>query len=136
MLPITHAKAPITPSIVTLLACAALSGEGIHVEVTGAFDQITNEWDELAESARAAPFLRPGKTVVVMGVGGLGHIGIQLLQAMTAAQIIAVDPSQTGQQLARELLQVRGPEVCVEQVRQMQLRERQLRGESFDLLAL
>jgi NAD+-dependent secondary alcohol dehydrogenase Adh1 len=52
---------------------------------------------------KAASILQPGQTVVVLGVGGLGHIGIQLLQAMTPAQIIAIDPSATGQELAREL---------------------------------
>jgi NAD+-dependent secondary alcohol dehydrogenase Adh1 len=52
---------------------------------------------------KAAALLQPGQTVAVLGVGGLGHIAIQLLQAMTPAQIIAVDPSATGQELAREL---------------------------------
>lgn len=52
---------------------------------------------------KAARILRPGTTAVVMGVGGLGHIGLQSLQHLCAARIIAVDPSLTGQALAREL---------------------------------
>lgn len=52
---------------------------------------------------KAAALLQPGDTVVVLGVGGLGHIGVQLLSAMAAARIIAVDPSPTGRRLAAEL---------------------------------
>lgn len=36
------------------------------------------------------PFTRPGATVVVIGVGGLGHIAIQLLHALTPARVVAV----------------------------------------------
>ncbi|MDA8280131.1 MAG: NAD(P)-dependent alcohol dehydrogenase [Actinomycetota bacterium] len=35
--------------------------------------------------------LTPGATAVVIGVGGLGHLGVQILQATSAAHIIAVD---------------------------------------------
>jgi NAD+-dependent secondary alcohol dehydrogenase Adh1 len=52
---------------------------------------------------KAAAILQPGQTVAVLGVGGLGHIGIQLLQVMTPAQIIAIDSSPSGRELAREL---------------------------------
>jgi NAD+-dependent secondary alcohol dehydrogenase Adh1 len=52
---------------------------------------------------KAAAILQPGQTVAVLGVGGLGHIAIQLLAAMTPARIIAIDPSATGQALANEL---------------------------------
>jgi NAD+-dependent secondary alcohol dehydrogenase Adh1 len=51
---------------------------------------------------KAAALLQPGKTVAVLGVGGLGHIGIQLLRAMTPARILAVDASPTGRTLAAE----------------------------------
>lgn len=40
---------------------------------------------------KAAALLQPGQTVAVLGVGGLGHIGIQLLRAMTPARVLAVD---------------------------------------------
>src|SRR5205823_7239075 len=47
--------------------------------------------------------LGPGARVVVIGAGGLGHIGIQCLKAMTAAEIIVIDPSDAALSLAREL---------------------------------
>jgi propanol-preferring alcohol dehydrogenase len=37
------------------------------------------------------PRMTPGSAVVLIGIGGLGHIAIQILKAMTAVQIIAVD---------------------------------------------
>src|ERR1700680_3926932 len=43
---------------------------------------------------KAIPILGPGTRAVVIGAGGLGHIGIQCLKEMTAAEIIVVDPSE------------------------------------------
>jgi NAD+-dependent secondary alcohol dehydrogenase Adh1 len=40
---------------------------------------------------------------VVIGAGGLGHIGIQCLKAMTPAEIIVVDPSEKARALAGKL---------------------------------
>ena len=37
--------------------------------------------------------LAPDATAVVIGVGGLGHMAVQILRAVTAAQIVAVDVS-------------------------------------------
>jgi len=51
---------------------------------------------------KAAGHLVPGEYVVVVGAGGLGHIGIQCLNALCAAEIIAVDRSQTALDLAKE----------------------------------
>jgi len=42
---------------------------------------------------KAAPQLPPGSTCVVIGAGGLGHVGIQSLRAMTAARIVVCDPN-------------------------------------------
>lgn len=53
--------------------------------------------------AKATPLLHPGTYVVAIGVGGLGHIGIQCLAAMTPAQIIAVDLSDAALSLAGQL---------------------------------
>ena len=36
------------------------------------------------------PFTYPGSTVVVVGAGGLGHIAIQLLHALTPARVVVV----------------------------------------------
>src|ERR671910_3171761 len=52
---------------------------------------------------KAIPVLGPGTHAVVIGAGGLGHIGIQCLKAMTPAEIIVVDPSEPALALAREL---------------------------------
>jgi NAD+-dependent secondary alcohol dehydrogenase Adh1 len=49
---------------------------------------------------KAVPVLGPGSCAVAVGAGGLGHIGIQCLKAMTPAQVIAVDPSEEALKLA------------------------------------
>jgi NAD+-dependent secondary alcohol dehydrogenase Adh1 len=50
---------------------------------------------------KAAPQLYPGTRAVVIGAGGLGHIGIQALKALTPAEIIVVDRSEAALELAR-----------------------------------
>ncbi len=52
---------------------------------------------------KAIPILTPGTRAVVIGAGGLGHIGIQCLKAMTAAEIIVIDPSEPALALAGEM---------------------------------
>ena len=52
---------------------------------------------------KAIPILTAGTRAVVIGAGGLGHIGVQCLKAMTAAQVIVIDPSERALSLAREL---------------------------------
>ena len=47
--------------------------------------------------------LRPGSTAVVIGVGGLGHLGIQVLKAITAARVVAVDSRESARNQAAEL---------------------------------
>ena len=51
---------------------------------------------------KAVPLLYPGTFAVVLGAGGLGHIGVQSLKALTAATVIVVDRSEAALQLARE----------------------------------
>jgi NAD+-dependent secondary alcohol dehydrogenase Adh1 len=48
------------------------------------------------------PTLEPGSRVVVIGAGGLGHIGIQCLVALTSAEIIAVDRNPEALKLAEQ----------------------------------
>ena len=50
-----------------------------------------------------APALVPGTTAVVIGVGGLGHMAIQILRALHAARVVAIDTSPAKLELAREL---------------------------------
>jgi NAD+-dependent secondary alcohol dehydrogenase Adh1 len=49
---------------------------------------------------KALPVLGPGTRAVVIGAGGLGHIAIQCLAAMTPAEIIVVDRSESALELA------------------------------------
>jgi len=46
--------------------------------------------------------LTPGSTAVVIGVGGLGHMGLQILKATTGVRLIAVDSSDQKLDIARE----------------------------------
>jgi NAD+-dependent secondary alcohol dehydrogenase Adh1 len=52
---------------------------------------------------KAAALLYPGTRAVVIGAGGLGHIGVQVLRALTPAEIIVIDPSEEALALAGEL---------------------------------
>ena len=52
---------------------------------------------------KAIPLLYPGTTCVVIGAGGLGHIGVQCLSALTATNIIVVDRNPDALKLASEL---------------------------------
>lgn len=53
--------------------------------------------------AKAARVLRPGDRAVVIGAGGLGHIGIQVLRALSPVEIVVIDRSADALALAREL---------------------------------
>ena len=50
---------------------------------------------------RSSDKLVPGSTAVVIGVGGLGHLAVQVLSATSAAQVVAVDPRDTARDLAK-----------------------------------
>ncbi|HKC76709.1 MAG TPA: NAD(P)-dependent alcohol dehydrogenase, partial [Chloroflexota bacterium] len=50
---------------------------------------------------KARAILYPGTRVVVIGAGGLGHIGIQCLKALTPAEVMVVDRSEAALDLAR-----------------------------------
>jgi alcohol dehydrogenase, propanol-preferring len=51
----------------------------------------------------ALPKLAPGTTVLVIGIGGLGHMAVQLVRALTPCNIIAVDVDPSKLAHAREL---------------------------------
>jgi NAD+-dependent secondary alcohol dehydrogenase Adh1 len=50
---------------------------------------------------KASRHLLPGEYAVVIGAGGLGHIGIQVLAALCAAEIVVVDRSVKSLELAK-----------------------------------
>jgi NAD+-dependent secondary alcohol dehydrogenase Adh1 len=52
---------------------------------------------------KALPLLYPGTTAVVIGAGGLGHIGIQCLAALSATNIVVVDRNPDALKLAEQL---------------------------------
>lgn len=51
----------------------------------------------------SASKLRAGATAVVIGAGGLGHVGIQVLRAVSPATVIALDINDEKLSLAREV---------------------------------
>jgi NAD+-dependent secondary alcohol dehydrogenase Adh1 len=52
---------------------------------------------------KAVPLLYPGTVCVVNGAGGLGHIGIQSLRALTATTVVVVDRNPAALELAKQL---------------------------------
>jgi NAD+-dependent secondary alcohol dehydrogenase Adh1 len=52
---------------------------------------------------RLVPRLVPGSTTAVIGVGGVGHIALQLARVLGGGQVIAVDTDERRRRLAREL---------------------------------
>lgn len=52
---------------------------------------------------KAVPLLPPGTTAVVQGAGGLGHIGIQCLKALTGTRVVVVDKNPDALKLAGEI---------------------------------
>ena len=51
----------------------------------------------------ALPKLTPGTSVLVIGVGGLGHMAVQLVRALSPAEVIAVDVDPAKLEHAREV---------------------------------
>jgi propanol-preferring alcohol dehydrogenase len=49
---------------------------------------------------RALGLLRPGTSAIVIGVGGLGHVAVQLLKALSPARVVAVDRRDEALELA------------------------------------
>jgi NAD+-dependent secondary alcohol dehydrogenase Adh1 len=52
---------------------------------------------------KAVPDLYPGTTAVVQGAGGLGHIAIQTLAAITGTRIVVVDRNPDALALAKQI---------------------------------
>src|SRR6202007_1914714 len=52
---------------------------------------------------KASRHLLPGQFAVIIGAGGLGHIGIQALAALCAAKIVVLDRSEAALKLAKEV---------------------------------
>jgi NAD+-dependent secondary alcohol dehydrogenase Adh1 len=52
---------------------------------------------------KLVPRFDPGSTTVVIGVGGVGHIGLQLVRVLGAGRVVGVDTDERRRRLAREL---------------------------------
>ena len=52
---------------------------------------------------RVAPLAVPGTSAVVIGVGGVGHIALQLVRELGSSSIIAIDTDARHRELAAEL---------------------------------
>jgi len=52
---------------------------------------------------RSLHLLGPGSTTIVIGVGGLGHMGVQILRVLSSTRIVAVDLDEAKLALAREV---------------------------------
>lgn len=73
---------------------------------------------------RALPYLHAGSTVVVIGVGGLGHMAIQLLRVLAPVHIVAADIDDGKLAQARalgadDIVNNRNTAEAAEQIRKM-----------------
>jgi alcohol dehydrogenase, propanol-preferring len=73
----------VSPTVLAPLADAGLT----------AYHAISSERDALVGEC----------TAVVIGVGGLGHLAVQILRATTSARVVAVDPRPEARALAEDL---------------------------------
>jgi propanol-preferring alcohol dehydrogenase len=73
------------PNNLDPLAAAPLTDAGLTP-----FHAVRRSWSKMT----------PEATVVVIGVGGLGHMAVQIIKATTAARIIALDPKPAALVLA------------------------------------
>lgn len=52
---------------------------------------------------RLQPHLPPGSTAALIGIGGVGHVALQLVRVLSGASVIAVETDERRRRLAREL---------------------------------
>jgi NAD+-dependent secondary alcohol dehydrogenase Adh1 len=69
--------------------------------------------------AKAARRLHPGDRLVMIGSGGLGHIGIQVAKALTPAELIVIDRNPDALKLAESIGADRGVLADGDQVAQI-----------------
>lgn len=71
---------------------------------------------------KAAKLLHPGGHVVLLGIGGLGHIALQVLKQSSGARVIAIDQEPAAQKLANDLgadIVLSGGETLVDEVKDL-----------------
>ena len=52
---------------------------------------------------KLVPRLEPGSTTAVIGVGGVGHIALQLVNVLGSGRVVAIDTDERRRRLARDL---------------------------------
>jgi len=86
--------------LTTARACVKLNPQTQPADVAALADAGITAYHAVR---KAIGLLYPGTTAVVIGAGGLGHIGIQCLAALTATRIIVVDRNPDALKLAEQL---------------------------------
>jgi NAD+-dependent secondary alcohol dehydrogenase Adh1 len=84
----------------TARACVKLNSDTNPADVAALADAGITAYHAVR---KAVPLLYPGTAAVVQGAGGLGHIGIQTLAALTATKIIVVDRNPAALALATQI---------------------------------
>ena len=84
----------------TARACVTLDRETDPADVAALADAGITAYHAVR---KALPLLPPGTTAVVQGAGGLGHIGIQCLAALSGTRIVVVDKNPEALKLAEQL---------------------------------
>jgi len=84
----------------TARACVKLNADTDPADVAALADAGITAYHAVR---KAVPALYPGTTAVVQGAGGLGHIGIQALVALTATRIVVVDANPDALALAKRI---------------------------------
>jgi NAD+-dependent secondary alcohol dehydrogenase Adh1 len=51
---------------------------------------------------KAVALVRPGDTVMIFGVGGLGHLAVQIVKAISPARVVAIDTNPAARAFALE----------------------------------
>jgi NAD+-dependent secondary alcohol dehydrogenase Adh1 len=69
-------------------------------DVAALADAGLTAYHAVAKASRAA---RPGDTCVMIGAGGLGHIGVQVMKAISGATVVVVDRNPDAVALAVEI---------------------------------
>ncbi len=99
------------------LAFTGLNRPGGFAELVRTTDRAVLKLPETLEASTVAPhadagltvmhavrkavrLLGPGTSAVVVGIGGLGHIAVQCLRALSATRVLAVDPDPDARDLA------------------------------------
>ncbi|MGY1618731.1 NAD(P)-dependent alcohol dehydrogenase [Geodermatophilus sp. SYSU D00691] len=84
----------------TARACVKLDADTNPADVAALADAGITAYHAVR---KAVPLLHPGTTAVVQGAGGLGHIGIQCLKALTGTRVVVVDKNPDALKLAGEI---------------------------------